>query len=742
MDQVAVNSIQMMKSRIRIVLIALLAVSCTKQEAVEQTYPEMVKTGITAVIHDTKLDITRQGVVSWTDTDELSVFTDTDAEDGHGNYRFRITGPIEGGKASFEGEVVPNPSRRRIYIMYPYRDRYQSYSPLFKSGGSASVGDFSSGTDCSSMLVSIPVIQDDAQVAANTMMWGTAPVDGSDFSGVHAHLNHLTLLWDITVSNPLRQKIQSVTIKASDRIFPIQEVLDMSGGSDAPSPVCWSDSVQVRFSFLRNAASISARFVLLPMVADASAKVDIKVRYQDGACEYFHYDGLRQDMKAGCRYSNTVVLGNGEYHDSVDEGYYYAPAFADVPSVDKMKIYEASPRIFANNRSLSAIKSRLDRISELGVNVLWIMPIFETSAVRKPQGSPYSLKSFWNIDPEYGTLQDLRDLVSAAHSRGIAVILDFVTNHSGADCPWVSEHPSWYLQQYSPSYTDAALFDWNNTGLQDEMIRAMKYWIQAANIDGYRCDTAMPNRADGVSLEFWRRASGQLKSMQDGRNVIMLAEAAQPVCLDYGFDVNYGWHYCDALGMLFNGTMSVATFFDTDRDEWNSQASNAGKTRMRHSTNHDRSASAPVQETYKSQAGADAAFVLALTMGGAPMIYGSQEIGYDGRISIFKGAAPVMDWNINPEIFTRYCRLMTLADNEVIRKGTTVRITNTNVASFIRRYGSREVLVLVNVRDTPSSYSLTSAVASSQYRNLLTGEPYTFSTNSLAAYEYLILEKQ
>ncbi len=723
-------------------VIALSAVSCAKQEAVEQPHSDMVRTCITTEINDPKVNIDKTGTVSWNDTDELSVFTDTDIEDGKGNYRFTVSALIDSKKASFEGEVVENPARRRIYMMYPYRDSYQSYAPLFKSGGSVSVGDFSSTPDYSAMLVSIPVIQDDSQMSSNTMMWAATDVEGSDFSGVNVAMKHLTLLWDITVSNPLRHKIESVTIKASDRVFPIQQVLDMEDDAAEPSPVCWSDSLQVKFSFLRNAASISARFVCLPAAAFASEKVDIKVRYHDGACEYFHYTGMKQDMKAGCRYSNTVVLGEGEYHDSVEEGYYYARAFAGVPSVDGMKIYEASPRIFAANKSLNAIRARLDKIEALGVNVLWVMPIFKTSTVRKPSGSPYSLSSFWEIDSEYGSLQDLRDLVSDAHDRGIAVILDFVTNHSGADCPWVTEHPSWYMQQYSPSYTDAALFDWTNSELQDEMVKVMKYWIQTANIDGYRCDTAMPGRTSGVSLEFWKRASEELKSMQEGRKVIMLAEAAQPVCLDYGFDVNYAWHYCDALEQLFGRSMTVSTFFATDADEWNSQASHAGKTRMRHSTNHDRSASASVQQTYGSQAAADAAFVLALTMGGAPMIYGSQEIGYDGRISIFKGAAPVMNWNVNPEIYERYCNLMTLSDNEAIRKGNTEKISNTNVVSFIRRYEGKEVLVLVNVRGTQSSYSLSTTLKSAQYKNLLTGQPYSFSTLSLSAYDFLILEKQ
>ena len=143
-----------------------------------------------------------------------------------------------------------------------------------------------------------------------------------------------------------------------------------------------------------------------------------------------------------------------------------------------MKMYEASPRSFAASGSLQAIRSRLDKIAALNVNVLWIMPIFEASAVRVPAGSPYSCRNFEKIDPEYGSLDDLRALVEDAHKLGIAVILDFVTNHSGADCSWVVSHPSWYMDSYDPTSGDAALFDWTNEELQNEMLRIMKYWIR------------------------------------------------------------------------------------------------------------------------------------------------------------------------------------------------------------------------------------------------------------------------
>ena len=128
----------------------------------------------------------------------------------------------------------------------------------------------------------------------------------------------------------------------------------------------------------------------------------------------------------------------------VDDFIYYGEPFQNVPSVDDMRIYSLSPRSFAKQNALQAVRERLDSIQMLNVNVIWVLPVFLKSETRVPYGSPYSMRDFYQLDPEYGTVADLRALVADAHSRGIAVILDLITKHTGSDCQWVKTHPDWY----------------------------------------------------------------------------------------------------------------------------------------------------------------------------------------------------------------------------------------------------------------------------------------------------------
>lgn len=720
--------------------LCLLALSCNNSG---EGGPEgaMVHTSLSASITGSRISISESGSISWKDDDKICIFTDTDTGDGNTAYPFYIT-EIKGGKsAKFAGSVVANPSRRHIYALYPFDEDHTTVASLLRAGG-FTAANFGRLQGPGSFLVRIPETQEAGLSARYAMMYGAAPVNGSDFSNVKLAFRHLSCLWDIIFSNPERKSVSAVSMKASDTVFPTQCTLDLDVEDALPVNVAWTDSLCFRFSSPQSDSKILARFVLLPMPACPSESIDVKVHYDDGSSEIFKLSGSNSPAEAGARYFKELTLGSGQVSDIEAENYFYASPFEGVPQVSGMKMYEASPRSFAASGSLQAIRSRLDKIAALNVNVLWIMPIFEASAVRVPAGSPYSCRNFEKIDPEYGSLDDLRALVEDAHKLGIAVILDFVTNHSGADCSWVVSHPSWYMDSYDPASGDAALFDWTNEELQNEMLRIMKYWIRMTNIDGYRCDTAMPTRSNGVSLEFWKKASKELKAMQPGRSVIMLAEAANSVTLDNGFDLCYGWHFCDALTGAFDGTMTIDNLFATSAGEWTSPATNEGKSRIRFSTNHDRNSKASLSEIYGSQEAADAAFVIAATMGGVPLLYASQETGYSQRVSFFKSSAKVIDWESNPAIFDRYCTFMTLPDHPALRKGSISRITNEGIVSFIRRYDSREVLVIVNVTDIARAYTLPSLYAGASYTDLLSGESRTLEDKVIPAYGYLILEKK
>lgn len=429
---------------------------------------------------------------------------------------------------------------------------------------------------------------------------------------------------------------------------------------------------------------------------------------------------------------------------AVDQFVTYGKPFEGVPSVDDMRIYSLSPRSFAKQNALQAVTARLDSIKMLNVNVIWILPIFLKSETRQPYGSPYSMRDFYQLDPEYGTISDLRQLVETAHSMGIAVILDLITKHTGSDSPWIKTHPDWYLlkdtftsSSFTPeSFTDAAEFDWTNRELRDELVKLMKYWVAVANIDGYRCDSASV-----LPEDVWAEAISSLRSHYADRKLIMLAEAAQPSYLAAGFDLNYGWHFGETLEKIFSGEWSVNSIFTKNQEEISS-AAEAGqvKARMRFSINHDYAARNSASQLYNSQNGANAAFVIALTMGGVPMLYASQEIGYPEKLSFFKNNAVVMDWDSNPDIFRLYCSLMNLADDPVLRLGTLTKISNDGVVSFVREYDGQKILILVNVKGVTSKFFLPEEYMQASYTDMLTGQVFGFDTNHLSAYSYKILK--
>ena len=435
---------------------------------------------------------------------------------------------------------------------------------------------------------------------------------------------------------------------------------------------------------------------------------------------------------------------NRDNPSAVDQFVCYGTPFEDVPSVDDMRIYSLSPRSFAKENAFKAITSRLDSIKMLNVNVIWVLPTFLKSETRVPYGSPYSMRDFYQLDPEYGTVADLREFVKEAHSRGIAVIMDLVTKHTGSDSQWLKTHPDWYLMKdtftsssFTPeSFTEPAEFDWTNRELRNELVKLMKYWIAIANIDGYRCDSASV-----LPEEVWSEAIASLREYYHDRKLIMLAEAAQASYLAAGFDLNYGWHFGSTLEKVFSGEWTVNSLFTKNEEEMTSALeAGTGKGRMRFSINHDYAARNALSSLYNSQAGADAAFVIALTMGGVPMVYASQEIGYPQKLSFFKNNAVVMDWNSNPEIFRLYCTLMNLASDPILRLGTLTKISNDGVVSFVREYDGQKILVLVNVKGVVSDFTLPSDYMNGEYVDLLTGENFRFSSDHLNAYSYHILK--
>ena len=159
------------------------------------------------------------------------------------------------------------------------------------------------------------------------------------------------------------------------------------------------------------------------------------------------------------------------------------------PSPDWLRngtIYEIFPRDFSAAGDLNGITARLDELQRLGVNILWTMPIHPIGdKLRKGEfGSPYSIKDYYAVDPNYGTVKDYKRFVSESHKRGMKVIMDLVADHTSWDSVMM-QHPEFYKHDAQgkiispvPEWTDVAALDYGNQGLRQYMITMLKYWIQ------------------------------------------------------------------------------------------------------------------------------------------------------------------------------------------------------------------------------------------------------------------------
>ena len=420
----------------------------------------------------------------------------------------------------------------------------------------------------------------------------------------------------------------------------------------------------------------------------------------------------------------------------------YGTPFEKVPETQDIALYEVNPKVFSASKNLNGITARLDSLKKLGINVVWLMPIYPTGTERSV-GSPYAIKDYKAIHSDYGTLSDLRALVDKAHALEMAVMLDWVANHTAWDHPWTNSNKDWYAQDGSgniiqppgTNWQDVAELNYSNTAMRQEMIKSMKYWVLEANIDGYRCDFAA-----GIPTDFWKQAIDSLRSIPN-RKLILFAEAEDKALIPAGFDLLFGWPFYTKIKDVVGG-VSAQQLYGTHQSEYSGLASN--RHIVRWITNHDQHAwDGTPQTIFKNSAGAMAAFVVASTMGGVPLIYNGQEVDTPQKLPFFEGNNVVIDWNINPNTKNKYEQLLQFrSQSKALRTGVLTDYSSTNVAAYKRKQGSEEVLVLTNVRNTNTAFNLPSGLANTTWTNALTGATVSLGTvQNLSAYEYLILKK-
>src|SRR6266545_7602622 len=381
-------------------------------------------------------------------------------------------------------------------------------------------------------------------------------------------------------------------------------------------------------------------------------------------------------------------------------------------------VYEIYPRAFSPQGNFNGITARLDNLKDLGVNILWLMPIHPIGQQKKKGtiGSPYAVRDYYGINPDYGTPDDLKRLIREAHTRGLKIIIDIVANHTSWDSVLI-KHPEYYKHDakgnitYPYDWFDIAALNYANPQLRQYMTDMLKYWIREFDLDGFRCDVA-----GEVPTDFWENARAELDRIKP--DIFMLAEAHKAELLLKAFDFDYSWPIHSALTNLVQGRGRASDL----RAEWDKEFSEwpRGSLHLRFSDNHDeRRAIARFGEP-----GALASSALMFTLDGVPLLYNGMEVGdttESGAPALFE-KLPIF-WPIaerRPEFRRFYQQMIALRrSSPALRRGVLEWLKNTDesrVVTFRRRSTSEEVLVAINFSNRP--FRGRASVPRSAYRDV------------------------
>lgn len=415
----------------------------------------------------------------------------------------------------------------------------------------------------------------------------------------------------------------------------------------------------------------------------------------------------------------------------------------EVPAPEDVMMYQVNPRVFAPEKSFNAVAQHLDSIKALGTNVVWFMPIYPVGQI-KTVNSPYCISDYKGVNPEFGTLEEFKSLVAQCHQKGMSVIVDWVANHTSWDSNWM-EHKEWYTldengEIVSPANTgwlDVADLNFDNAEMRLAMIDAMKYWVTEVGIDGFRCDAA-----DFVPFDFWKQCCDSLRAIPDHK-LLLLAEGKRKDHFDAGFEMNYAWDYLEAVRRVFNGgkrgpAQPAHTLFAADSAEY--AGIPEGCVKLRFTTNHDESDKmSPIRE-FGGERASMAAFVASTYLHGGALVYGSQEVGYPGRINFFRYVP--MDWESCQGLNKEYTKLLENYNAiPAIRKGEITAYPDENILAFQKSCTDEAVLVLVNVRHEDYTFALPAEWSEKQCTDLMTGETVKLGANiHLDPYGYIILK--
>lgn len=411
-------------------------------------------------------------------------------------------------------------------------------------------------------------------------------------------------------------------------------------------------------------------------------------------------------------------------------------------------IYEVNVRQFTPEGTFKAFESHLPRLKEMGVDIIWLMPINPIGVEKRKGtlGSYYSVKDYYGVNPEFGTMEDFKALVKKIHSMGMHVIVDWVANHSAWDNPLAKEHPDWYSKtpeghfQPTPWYDweDIIDFDFDNPDLRKYMTDALKFWVKEADIDGYRCDVA-----GFIPVDFWENARAELDRIKP---VFMLGEWESRDLHKKAFDMTYSWSLWEKMHAVAKDGKSLGGLTEYMAHDVSTFPKNA--YRMTFTENHDKNSWEGNQYSNFGDA-LPASMVLACTVNGMPLVYSGQEAGLDRSLKFFD-KDPIV-WKKHP-FADMYKTLFALKhSNQALWNGgyggEMIRIFNDKpqqVISFSRSKNGQQVIPVINYSAQPATVKLDSRYQKGNYRELFSGKEFELKGDDvmeLQPWGYLVLVK-
>ena len=387
-------------------------------------------------------------------------------------------------------------------------------------------------------------------------------------------------------------------------------------------------------------------------------------------------------------------------------------------------IYEVNIRQYSEQGTFEEFTKDIPMLKELGVKIIWAMPIFPISKTKrkatggdfayliedkekrdKMLGSYYAVSDYGKINPEFGTIDDFRNLVDTAHENGMYVILDWVPNHTGWDHEWITTNPEYYTQNEngeiidpinpdsgeSWGWADVADLNYDNKNMRSEMIDEMLYWIKDENIDGFRCDVA-----SAVPLDFWEEA---ISKIRDEKDVFMLAEAEEPELVKGKrlFDMVYAWERHHIFNKMANEENAIEIWDKIMEKE--SERFESDDILMSFVTNHDENS---WNGTIRERMGDASELLTALSYisPGMPLIYSGQEYDLDHRLLFFEKDEIPKTKKIMWPLLQKLGKLK--KENPALHTGIDasnykkINVANPEILAFERSKGTDSVIFLGN----------------------------------------------